>query len=573
MYLKRSRPDFYGLAAIGIIVCALLLRIALLAFGLPTPNSDEGTMGLEAMHIAFRGELPIYLYGQNYMGVLEAYIGAVAYHLFGASVFSLRIGMLLLYTLFLISLYFLTSLLYTRKLALFTVLLLSLASSDMLMQQLRAVGGAVETLLFGTLTILLAAWLALDSSPQSKLPQSRMRLVVYACLGFVMGFGLWCHVLILPFIMAGLLLLLLFCRRELLSRWSLLLVASFVLGISPVIKYTLHTPQTPQNNVLRTVWILAHSPSVDTSQVTIEKRLTSTFLYGLPVGTGLTPICSSQELPTYGPATVRTVPCALMDGAWSLGYLALLGAAYLLALLPLWRLWRQKRVQDRAWLPKERETVILQCARLFMLVAVTVTLALYFMSPLVALKPWSTRYLVGVLIATPALIWPLWHEVASDNHSSSARKLFLSRGKVCALLLIASVLVISTIQMIGTIPDAMAYEQNDMSFIQSLEHIGVKNFYASYWTCYRLMFISKEQLICAGRNQNLEPFDNRYTPYYTIVSNDAHAAYVYAPADPDDLYFAQKLHQLGIRYRDFRINGYHVYLSARPLYPGYPGWG
>jgi hypothetical protein len=557
------------MAAVGIILCALLFRIALIAFGLPIPNGDESTMGLEAMHIAFRGELPIFLYGQNYMGVLEAYIGAGAFHLFGVSIFSLRVSTLLLYTFFLASLYLLTSLLYTRKLALFTLLLLCLVSSDMLIQQLRAVGGAVETLLFGTLSLLLASWLALDSSPQSKLPRSGRRLAAYACLGFVMGFGLWCHVLILPFIMAGLLLLLLFCRHELLSRWSLLILATFLIGAAPII---IHTLQTPQSNYFGTVWDLVHKPSVDASQATIAKRLSSTFLYGLPLGTGLTPLCTSQELPAYGSMTLRTVPCALENGAWSLGYLMLLIAAYLLSILPLWRLWRLRRMQKRVWLFKERETVILECARLMLLVSVIITLVLYIMSPLTALKPWSTRYLVGLLIATPALIWPLWYGLDSGNHSSYARRLLLSGSRFFALFLIASVLLISTVQMIETIPDAVASNQKDASFIQSLQQLGVKHFYANYWTCYRLMFISREQLICSGRNRQLQPVDIRYLTYYVAVGKDSDVAYVYVSGESDDLYFAQKLHQLGIRYRDFTIDVYHVYLPDRQLYPGNPGW-
>jgi hypothetical protein len=569
MFLKRPRPGQYGMAAMAIIICALTVRIALTALSLPTPNSDEGAMGLEAMHIAFRGEHPIFLYGQNYMGVLEAYIGAVAFHLFGVSLFSLRLSMLMLFTVFLVSLYFLVSLLYTQKLALVTLLLLSFASPDMLIQQLRAVGGAVETLLFGTLTLLLASWLALNSRQQTTPPQHARRLAAYACLGFVMGFGLWCHVLILPFLLSGLLLLLFFCRRELLTRAGLLLLAAFLGGVSPMIIQTL---SVPQNNVFLTAWNLVHTPPLDTGQATLARRLSSTFLYGLPVATGLTPLCTSQELPTYGPATPRTLPCALMDGAWSMGYLALLLAAYLLSTLSLWRLWRQRRSQDREWLPKERKTVVLQCARLLLLATATITLALYIMSPLTALKPWSTRYLVGLLVSTPALIWPLWRLLTSDRGIARARLLLLVGGSTSALLLIASVLLTSTVMMIETIPAAVAYTQNDSAFIQSLQHLGVRHFYANYWTCYRLMFMSKEQLICGGRDRQLQPTGNRYPFYHSLVDTDLNAAYLYVPGEPDDLFFAQKLRQLGVLYRDFTIDGYHVYLPARRLYPGYPGW-
>src|SRR5437762_9339502 len=124
MFLKRPRPDSYDLGAIVIIACALIFRVAITAFGLPIPNSDEGAMGLEAMHIAFRCEHPVFLYGQDYMGVLEAYIAAFFFHLFGVSVFTLRTGMIIMFALFMVSMYFLVSLLYTKKLALLTLALL-----------------------------------------------------------------------------------------------------------------------------------------------------------------------------------------------------------------------------------------------------------------------------------------------------------------------------------------------------------------------------------------------------------------------------------------------------------------
>jgi hypothetical protein len=570
MFLKRPRPDLYDLAAIVIIACALIFRVALTTFGLPIPNSDEGAMGLEAMHIAFRGEHPVFLYGQNYMGVLEAYIGAGAYHLFGVSLFSLRVSMLLLFTLFLVSLYFLTRLLFTKQLALFTLLLLSFASQDMIIQQLCAVGGAVETLLFGTLTLLLASWLALGSRPQVKLAQNGRRLAAYACLGFVMGFGLWCHVLIMPFLLAGLLLLLLFCREELFTQWrSLLILATFLIGVSPII---IHMLRTPQSNLFLTAWNLFHTPPININQVTIARRLSSTFLYGLPMETGLTPLCVIQQLPTFGQTTQRNLPCTLEDGAWSLGYLMLLLAAYTLSALALWRSWQLRRAQAEVWLSKERETFILHCARLLLLTTATITLTLYIMSPVAALKPWSTRYLVGLLVATPALIWPLWHRLSTDLRSSYPRRLLKIGSSSCALLLIASVLLASTVGVIGTIPTAIAYNQNDASFIQSLKQLGIRHFYADYWTCYRLMFMSKEQLICGGRDRELKPIGNRYQFYHAFVDKDSHAAYVYAPGDSDNLYFAQKLRHLGIFYRDFTIDGYHVYLPAQRLYPGYPGW-
>ena len=77
--------------ALLLFLGAILLRVFFMYYNWPATDSEEGTMGLEALHIFLKGEHPIYFYGQYYMGVAEAYIGAVMFRLFGISIFSLRL--------------------------------------------------------------------------------------------------------------------------------------------------------------------------------------------------------------------------------------------------------------------------------------------------------------------------------------------------------------------------------------------------------------------------------------------------------------------------------------------------
>ncbi|HVB26163.1 MAG TPA: hypothetical protein VNG51_29760 [Ktedonobacteraceae bacterium] len=98
----------YSISAFAIVGVAVLLRVILDAFNWPVTTSDEGSMGLMAIHIAYHGELPLVLYGQSYMGSMEAYLGSVFFRIFGISLFSLRLGVILLFTLFLVSMYLLT---------------------------------------------------------------------------------------------------------------------------------------------------------------------------------------------------------------------------------------------------------------------------------------------------------------------------------------------------------------------------------------------------------------------------------------------------------------------------------
>jgi len=147
----------YDLIALALILLMVAVRLLLSILGFPGTDSEEGTMGLMALHIAQGKDWPIFYYGQNYMGAGEAYVGALMFHLFGVSLLSLRLGMVLFLVVFMVGIYCLASLLYGKKVALVSLFLLSIGARFVITPEMRAVGGAVETLVFGTLSLLLAS--------------------------------------------------------------------------------------------------------------------------------------------------------------------------------------------------------------------------------------------------------------------------------------------------------------------------------------------------------------------------------------------------------------------------------
>ena len=206
---------------LALILAACILRIIMIAFQFPTTNSDEAVMGLMARHIAYKGEFPVFFYGQGYMDSLEAYIGAFFFHLLGgSSLFALRLGLILLYAGFMISIYFLTRFLYNKKLALFVVLLLSFGSDYIIAHQLWAFGGYPEMLICATLTFLIAGKIVFSAPPlgiQSPGKIQQQRLLLYGLLGLTTGLGIWADPLILTFLLPAYLLILIFCYREVFS--------------------------------------------------------------------------------------------------------------------------------------------------------------------------------------------------------------------------------------------------------------------------------------------------------------------------------------------------------------------
>ena len=77
-----------ALAAILALGFALRLNLSLKAF---FSTFDTSTVGLMGIHI-LEGERPLFYYGQNYMGALEAYVAAVMFALFGVSTTSLSLS-------------------------------------------------------------------------------------------------------------------------------------------------------------------------------------------------------------------------------------------------------------------------------------------------------------------------------------------------------------------------------------------------------------------------------------------------------------------------------------------------
>src|SRR6185312_17262307 len=111
--MLQRKISKHGMIAGGIILAAILLRLVLIGLGWPITNSDEGTTGIMALHIAYQGEHPTFFYGQHYMGSWEAFLGAFLFRILGPSVFALRLGSLCMFAVFLISTYLFTRLLFS----------------------------------------------------------------------------------------------------------------------------------------------------------------------------------------------------------------------------------------------------------------------------------------------------------------------------------------------------------------------------------------------------------------------------------------------------------------------------
>ena len=544
-------PRPLDLAAIALIAGSVCLRLTLAALGWPATDSDEATFGLMALHISEQGAHPIFFYGQNYMGAVEAYLAAGAFRLFGPSLFALRLSTIALSAAFLVSFYLLARLLYGRGLALATLALLAIGSHVALLLQVFTNGGYADTLFFGALLLLLATLLARPEN--GALTKRRWRLLAYGAWGLAAGLGLWSDALILPFILTSGLLLLTFRWRELLRGMGAAVVAGLVIGALPLIAFA-----AAGNNPFQGAAAVQQAPNAAQggALALYAGQVAGTFLVSLPEITGgatLCPISRAESWP-LAHASPAALACATVHGLWSVGYLALLGAALVVG----------GRASRAAWLPLrrdephtiERARLVIPMARFALALSAALTLALYMSSPVAARAPQVVmRYLVGVTLATPVLLAPLWRWATS----SAGRKAWMGR---LALGVVALAYLLGLAGVLQAIPDARAETQRQERLIAGLDRLGVTAMYTDYWTCDRLAFASHERIICATLNPDLQPDLDRYTPYRERVAATPDPAYLFLADSAQARSFQAVYDRAPATFQRVALDGYILYLPA-----------
>ncbi|WP_151759753.1 hypothetical protein [Dictyobacter vulcani] len=318
--MKYLKKNIYSVTAAAIITFAVGLRMLLLFLHWPPTNGDEGIMATMAYNIAYHGEHPTTFYGQDYMGVIEAYLGALFFHLTGGpSLTALRTGVVSMVGLFFVCMYFLVSLLFSKKLALVTLALLSVGSIPYLTRQTIATGGSSQTLLFGALAFLIASWLAL--SYRRKVPSRThlLRLPLYGAFGLVAGLAMWSDMVVLPFLAMAGLLLLVFCWRELLvwGGWLMGLIGALA-GLFPSLWYSMNKGLNPfltLFNLVRGTGTLKDDPI---ATVGLWHNIVETVQVTIPTATGF-PFCPVIEYPFLGDNTPRTLQCGIVQTTWGGG--------------------------------------------------------------------------------------------------------------------------------------------------------------------------------------------------------------------------------------------------------------
>jgi hypothetical protein len=546
-----------AISALGIITAGFVIRLVLIAHAWPNLNSDEATMGLMAKHILTRGEHPIFFYGQNYMGSIEAYLAAGSYLIFGYSVFALKFGMLILYAILATLLYAFMRALFAPFFAVLAVAILSLGTDFMLYLQLEATGGYMEILIFTLIILLITRRLCLTMPREGAPHLTRERAMLYAAWGFVAGVGLWSQVIIAPFVVLAGAVLALCCWREMRHWLGAILLASLIVGVSPWIVFVATDGAAHERITIPGVQV-APLPPVNHDPLLIGEQILGTVIISIPNLTGANALCPVSAPHAWPPdrwAATGAIPCMVVRGAWGVGYIALWLAAMWLLGRPLWDL------RGKIWNEEERRLLANNGVVLVLLVAAGAVTIFFALSPVSVQTPWpSSRYLTSLLLLTPVIIATLWHTGAQAASARFARWATRS-GQIFAVLLMP-LLCLGTVATFGNLSLNQQQIATQDGLVTYLRAHGGQRFYTDYWTCLRTIFLSNEQLVCGNVTMQMQLEPGRYPPYDRLMLADPATTYVFPYPSAYPAAFQQVASAKGWHYTQATIPGYIIYQLA-----------
>jgi 4-amino-4-deoxy-L-arabinose transferase-like glycosyltransferase len=512
---------------------AVAWKLVLLYLGAFPFNADEAIVALMARHI-LAGEMPIFFYGQAYMGSLDAFLVAALFRIAGESVAGIRYTQILLYSGILLTTYWLAQLLFRSKTAgLLAVALLTIPTVNMTVYTTVSLGGYGEALLIGNLILCIGFWITLKrEAPLSILPQIR----IFFLWGFLAGLGVWTNGLTLVYILPMGIYLLVWLIRSKETRRILAgllpLIIGVLLGASPWIAYAIQN--TPQYLIQE---LFGSAVAVESgnwlSQVGLHAL--SFILFGIPVILGFRP-------------------------PWEIRWLVLPLIPFVAAFWFLVVRYGIKNTRSANLLEKWRRAIPF--------IAVLLIIILFIFTHFGA-DP-SGRYFLPINIILTVF--------AGFFIQDGISKKSLKMGCVTLVIVFQ---FLGTLQCVQRNPPGLttqfdtttvidhSYDDDLIAFLR--EKKQTRGF-TNYWVAYPLAFLSGEELIFTPRlpyHQDLRytPRDDRFAPYDQMVDGSQRRALITTNNLPLNDYLRRFLTKKEITWQEKQIGDYLVFydLSRRIL--------
>ena len=505
-------------------------------------NSDEAIVALMARH-ALMGQIPIFFYGQAYMGSLDALFVAAVFSVIGQKIIGIRILQIILYSITIITTVEIGRVGFKSiKVGITAAAFLAIPAVNTTLYSTISLGGYGEALAIGNLILLTGIHL------QRRLENGQhgqASWMLAAVLGFLSGMGLWADGLTLVFSVPVISLILItgVIKRKAFS-WNILtsqlgiLMGGIIFGAMPW-------------------WIFAAQNGLG---------LLTSELLGTAVNVGQTALAQQLLSRTINFLLLGMTAVLGFRPPWSITWLAL----PLIPFVLLFWGWVGAGTLKKIFLRNPIQPLYLCLA------GIVLTLVAGFIGTPFGNDP-SGRYFLPLIVPFALAAADLLAETFSKTRwiAAAAMGMMLFNGigtMQCALVNPPGI----TTQFDAVTVIDHSYDETLISFLKEQhESYG----YANYWVAYPLAFKSEEQLIYIPRLPYHQDFrytsrDDRYEPYREAVNQAARVAYITTHHEELNQYLRNAFTQKGINWKENRIGDYQIfYQLSRPISPEEIGLG
>jgi 4-amino-4-deoxy-L-arabinose transferase-like glycosyltransferase len=506
---------------------AITWKLALINLGAFPFNADEAIVALMGRHI-LQGEIPIFFYGQAYMGSLDAFLVALSFLIFSEQVNAIRYVQILLYVGVLLSTFWLSVIIFRSRMAgLYSVILLAIPTVNVTLYTTVSLGGYGEALLIGNLLLCFGLMVVQKRSQQTSFT---MNLIFVLFWGALAGLGLWANGLTLVYSLPMGFYLAFWIIQEYKAKKRIILIGMLItgglIGAAPWISFAVH------NSIAQLLQELLGSAVAVESGSWFNQVVMHTLnfvLFGIPVILGFRP-------------------------PWEVSWLVLplipfVGLFWFLVIKNSFRKIRAGNGNER-WMQLLPAVVILLIITLFIFTH-------FGVDP-------SGRYFLPINI-----MLAIYAGIYIDQGIS--KKIIKTAG----LILIISFQFLGTIQCLQRIPPGLTTQfdtstvinrEYDAELIAFLKESNETRGFTNYWVSYPLAFLSREELIFTPRlpyHQDLRytPRDDRYATYTKLVEQSEKTALITSRNIKLNLKIREFLQEKGISWREKQIGDYLVFYS------------
>lgn len=504
-------------------------------------NSDEAIVALMARHIN-QGNIPVFFYGQTYMGSLDAMLVAIGFRILGEEVWVIRFVQSLLYLGTVITTMMIAHrLLKFERAALYAGLMMAIPPINTSLYSTASLGGYGEMLLMGNL-LLLGGISVIQQIKDSQIPINKKICLGLLFWGLGAGFAFWVIGLTLVYSLSVLFLLMWYLIKKI--SWkaylpAIILLLGGIIGSSPW-------------------WFSA----VQAGDLSIISELAGGAIKG--AGTEillLRPLQRALNLFIFG----GTVLIGLRP-PWDISWL-------MLPLLPLILIfWLSVLVFSVKRFVDNKEDIGRTVLSLMgLILAAGFILSPYGDDP-------SGRYFLPLMI--PMVIFG-----ADLLTTQFPRQPMI---EYAAILLILIFNFGGTVQSVKTYPPGITTQfdkvaQVDMKemdeLVVFLEENRIRAGYTNYWVAYPLAFLSNEEIIFLPRLPYHEDFrytarDDRYHPYHEFVEDSNELVYITTNHPELNEYLRYEFSSVGLIWDEEALGDFQIFYNlSQPIHPDELGLG